>query len=117
MTHSDFIRDCLLQISDLGARGFKNDVGMATLQDGSVVRFGLFPGSGDIIGYKSVTITEDMVGKKLAGFVSIEGKVGRDYMKPNQKQWLSACQSAGSFCGEARTREDVVRILQKPYGW
>ena len=51
-----------------GIRVFRNNVGLARFPDGSTVRYGLCPGSADLIGWRTVTITQDMVGQPFAQF-------------------------------------------------
>ena len=63
---------------DLGleptVRLFRNNVGVLRDAQGRPVRFGLHPGSGDLIGWRSVRITPDMVGRLLAVLASVEVK-------------------------------------------
>jgi hypothetical protein len=59
--------------SDL--RLFRNNTG--TLPDprtGRPVQFGLARGSADLIGWRTITITPEMVGQRVAIFTSIEVK-------------------------------------------
>jgi hypothetical protein len=82
------------------------------LQDrrGVPVRYGLQPGSSDLIGWRTVTITPEMVGQQVAVFTSIEVKTPTGRVKPEQQQWLDAVQSAGGIAGVARSVEDALRI-------
>lgn len=50
------------------------------------IKFGLFPGSSDFIGWKTVEITQDMVGDKVAVFVAIEVKAPGKKVKPGSPQ-------------------------------
>ncbi len=50
-------------------RMFRNNVGMI-----NGVQFGLCVGSSDLIGFKSMTITPEMVGQKIAVFTALEVK-------------------------------------------
>lgn len=81
-------------------RLFRNNVGMAymgtvskksvdcvTIKNYRVVKFGLFKGSGDLIGWKTTTITQDMVGKKIAQFLSVEVKRPHGRRRPDQALW------------------------------
>jgi hypothetical protein len=74
------------------------------------VRYGLQPGSSDLIGWRTVTITPDMVGQRIAVFTSIEVKTPTGRVKPEQQQWLDAVQAAGGIAGVARSVEDALRI-------
>ena len=74
------------------------------------VRYGLQPGSSDLIGWRTVTITPEMVGQQVAVFTSIEVKTPTGRLRPEQKLWLSAVQAAGGIAGVARSVEDALRI-------
>jgi len=75
------------------------------------VQFGLCKGSADLIGWKQVTITPDMVGQKMAVFTSIEVKTPTGRLTPEQSNWLSVVQAAGGVAGVARSVEDAQQIL------
>jgi hypothetical protein len=82
------------------------------LQDrrGVPVRYGLQPGSSDLIGWRTVTITPEMVGQQVAVFTSIEVKTATGRLTPEQRQWLAAVETAGGIAGVARSVEDALRI-------
>lgn len=104
------IRLALGTRSDL--RLFRNQVGQ--LQDprtGRPVQFGLARGSADLIGWRTITITPDMVGRQLAVFTSIEVKTERGRVRPEQHAWLNAVQRAGGIAGIARSVADASQII------
>ncbi len=72
------IEDCRYFNTETVSVLFRNDNGMGYRKDGTPFRYGLQPGSGDIVGWKEITITADLVGKKLAVFQSIEIKTLSD---------------------------------------
>ena len=72
--------------------------------------FGLARGSADLIGWRTVTITPDMVGQQVAVFTSIEVKTPTGRIRPEQQQWLDAVQAAGGIAGVARSVKDALRI-------
>ena len=86
---------------------FKNNVGIAEFPDGSRVRYGLHPGSADLIGWRTVLVTPDMVGERLAVFLAVECK--RPGTKPTKEQdnFLASVRHAG---GEARVARDVADV-------
>jgi hypothetical protein len=49
-------------------RLFRNNTGTLRDQHGRPVQFGLCKGSADLIGYRTITITPDMVGQQVAVF-------------------------------------------------
>ena len=93
-------------------RLFRNNVGrLPDPRTGRLVTFGLAPGSADLIGWRSLVITPDMVGQRVAVFCSIEVKAPRGRVRPDQAAWLAAVQSAGGIAGVARSPEDAAAIL------
>jgi hypothetical protein len=94
------------------ARIFRNQVGsLPDPRTGRLVTFGLARGSADLIGWRSITVTPDMVGSRLAIFTSIEVKTPTGRVRPEQQAWLEAVQQAGGVAGVARSIDDAVRIL------
>jgi len=91
-------------------RLFRNNTGTLRDQHGRPVQFGLCKGSADLIGYRSITITPDMVGTTVAVFLSIEVKTPTGRLRPEQQQWLDAVQAAGGIAGVARSVEDAIRL-------
>jgi hypothetical protein len=108
--------------SRTGGRLFRNNVGVfwtgseaIRMGDGSVilrnarcVRCGLVTGSGDLIGWRPVTITADMVGQTFAQFASVEIKAGDDRVRKAQRTWLEQVTAAGGYAAVARSVEDVT---------
>jgi len=81
------------------------------MQDPRPLRAGLVQGSSDLVGWTSVEITPEMVGKKAAIFTAIEAKTGRGKATKAQKLFLEAVITSGGIAGIARTPEDVNRIF------
>jgi len=92
-------------------RLFRNNTGTLRDQHGRPVQFGLCKGSADLIGWKRVTVTPEMVGQQVAVFLSIEVKTPTGKLRPEQKQWLDAVQAAGGIAGVARSVENALRIV------
>ena len=95
-------------------RLFRNNTGTLKDQHGRPVQFGLCKGSADLIGWRSITITPDMVGQKIAVFTSVEVKSSSGRVKPEQQQWLDAVQAAGGIAGVARSVADAEVLLASP---
>ena len=65
------------------ARIFRNQVGsLPDPRTGRLVTFGLARGSADLIGWRTITVTPDMVGTQLAIFTSIEVKTPTGRIRP-----------------------------------
>lgn len=91
-------------------RLFRNNTGALKDQHGRLVTFGLCKGSSDLIGWRTVTVTPDMVGQKLAVFVAIEVK---DKGRPTQEQlsFVKAVRDAGGLGGVARGIPEAQAII------
>ncbi len=95
-----------------GVRIFRNNVGVAIYSDGRRVRYGLCPGSSDLIGWKSVDVTPDMIGKKVAVFLAVEIKAGKTTVKEHQDNFIDVVREFGGIAGVVRDIEDVDKIVK-----
>ena len=110
------IRLALGQLPDL--RMFRNQVGqLPDMRTGRPVQFGLAKGSSDLIGFKTIEVTSDMVGQKLAVFTSIEVKTAKGKLTPMQHNWLSCVNKAGGITGVARSVQDAIQIISNPISY
>jgi hypothetical protein len=92
---------------------YRNRRGMVRLQNGNMMPIGLGPnGTGDLIGYLTITITPDMVGRKVAVFSMIESKTSTGTLEDHQRDRILEVRDAGGISGCARSAEDSERILQ-----
>ena len=92
-------------------RLFRNTVGQCETTDGRHIRYGLCPGSADLIGWDTVTVTPDMVGKRVAVFLSIEVKGKKGKASEQQENWLRVVQEAGGIACIARSPEEAAKFL------
>ena len=80
-SEANLMRQIMLAVSKLkNVRIFRNNTGFDATNK---VRYGLVTGSSDLIGWQTVTITEEMVGKQVAVFVAyiVTGKqIGRAHV-------------------------------------
>ena len=110
------IRLALGQLPDL--RMFRNQVGqLPDMRTGRPVQFGLAKGSSDLIGFKTIEVTSDMVGQRLAVFTSIEVKTAKGKLSPMQHNWLSCVNKAGGITGVARSVQDAIQIISNPISY
>lgn len=103
------------------------------LQDGSVVLPAARPvalglalasgdpvvGQGDLLGWRTITITPDMVGCKVAVFCSIEVKREKGGRTSDaQRHWMQQVLRAGGIAGVANTPEAARQIVEgyRPVG-
>ena len=123
-------QDVKLRASQHGMKMYRNNSGaLKCPKTGRLIRFGLGNTtkklnmkrkSSDEIGYKTIVITTEMVGKKVGVFSAIEikklGFVHREVYpegsreKP-QKEFMDRVIEAGGIAGFASCPEDVDRLL------
>lgn len=82
------------------------------LQHAQKLCFGLIKGSGDLIGWKSVTVTPEMVGQKVAVFVSIEVKTPKGRLSAPQLVWRGNVIEAGGIALVVRSADGAVRLIE-----
>lgn len=125
-------RQSQLTASKLGARLWRMNVGMGwigkarkiekeetvTVYPGDVVirqarvfRSGI-EGMSDGCGLVSVTVTPDMVGKRLAVFLAVEDKQGTGRLTDEQAKFIKAIRALGGRAGVARSDADVAAIIR-----
>ncbi|MGB4498522.1 MAG: VRR-NUC domain-containing protein [Methylococcaceae bacterium] len=108
-----FIQNTMLPaISHGNVRVFRNNVGALKTETGQLVRFGLEKSSSDLIGFRSIKITPDMVGKTIAQFVSIEIKTEKGKPTDGQKRWLDMILKFGGIAGIARSIDEAKELLK-----
>ena len=111
MSEQRIQQEIRLAVSHGDTKLFRNNTGTLRDQHGRPVQFGLCKGSADLIGWKRVTITPEMVGSTVAVFLSIEVKTATGRLRPEQQQWLDAVQAAGGIAGVARSVSDAEQIM------
>lgn len=75
-----------------------------------------FTGMGDLIGWHSVIITPEMVGKLLAIYSSIEVKTKTGRLREDQINWMDLVRAAGGIAGVARSPEEAGDLLNEYEG-
>lgn len=101
-----------IMLADHGCKLFRNQTGALKDENGRLVRFGLCKGSSDLIGFKPVTITPDMVGRTLAVFTAIEVKTPSGKPTPEQVNFIARVKQHGGIAGIARSVDDVLAITK-----
>lgn len=105
-----FRNDCGSAIT--GGRVVKMTGGILAVQDGRRISYGLLPGSGDLVGWATITVTPEMVGRKVAVFTSIEAKTENDRIREDQVVWARNVRSAGGIAKIIRSHGD--QLLEEP---
>lgn len=106
-TENNIQHEILMALCKGASRVFRNNVGMI-----NGVRFGLKKGSADLIGWRTVEITEDMVGTKIAQFLSVEVKTPTGRASKEQKVWERVVNEAGGCAFIARSAEEAIKKAQ-----
>lgn len=122
-----------LKLSQLGAKMFRVNVGRGWTGDTLIKRpkhwtaligpkdivirnarpfsSGVPKGYSDLTGWLEVTITPDMVGKKIAQFVAGEVKSKNGRATKEQKLFLSVVKDSGGKAGILRSEKDCVDLI------
>lgn len=112
MNESEILYSIRLSLGNMpDVRLFRNNCGAFKDKDGRWVQYGLAPGSADLIGLRTMTITPDMVGRSVALFVGIECKTDKGRISEDQQSFLLMLQQRGALSGIARSLEDAKRII------
>lgn len=126
MNETEVLKIVLLAASKAGSVLFRNNTGMGwvgqrlpggnngmiILQNARPLDAGLCKGSSDLIGWTSVEITPEMVGRKMAVFTAVEVKAKGGKLSDEQRHFLEVVDKAGGFCGVARGAADVQNIAK-----
>jgi hypothetical protein len=95
-------------------RLWRNNTGALVDQQGRFVRFGLCKGSSDLIGLRSLEITPELVGQRLAQFVAVEVKTGQGVLSPEQRAFLRLVQKLGGVAAVCCSVEEAEQLLGTP---
>lgn len=125
-SQSERLNRLRIHASENNGRLFRNNVGEAwagkskwvltnigklfTLIAPSRIKFGLTEGSSDLIGWRTVIVTEDMVGKQIAVFRAVEEKTGRDSLSEDQANFLNQVSSAGGIAELAISEKGKTKL-------
>lgn len=92
---------------------WRNQRGQVELPEGGRISYGVGPnGASDLIGYRTVTVTPEMVGQPVALFCAVEVKRPGGVLRADQARFIGEIQAVGGIAGVARCAEDVQRILE-----
>lgn len=98
-----------------GVRLFRNSVGALADRFGKWVEYGLGKGTSDLVGWKRVIVTPEMVGRPLAVFVAIEvkapgGRTDKGRLEL-QRNFIAQVQHDGGLAGFANSVEEARGII------
>lgn len=114
-----------LAAKDEGCTLFRANAGMAwqgnktqRMKDGSLVIHdprpfhGMIEGFPDLVGWQTITITQDMVGKKMARIVLPEVKQKRGKARDAQVRFKAKADKDHAVCGLVRSVEDFKNLVK-----
>lgn len=116
MSERVVLKKLMLCAGRLRVKLLRNNRGMfLTMNTMLPVRAGLeADGSSDLIGWYPVTVTPEMVGKRIAVFCAIEGKSETGRVSVKQNNFLRQVTQDGGISGVARDDSELVNIFN---GW
>jgi hypothetical protein len=78
------------------------------------VVYGLAPGSSDLIGWRSVLVPPELVGRRIAIFTALEIKPPGETVPDHQGRFLDRAAAAGAIAGVAHSPAEARRLLGLP---
>lgn len=130
---TNIVRRIMLKIGSIpNIRVFRNNTGSAWI--GASVKFnkkqtvlveagdvliksarfftaGLCVGSSDLIGVKSVIITPEMIGQKVAIFTAVEVKTATGKASPEQVNFINMINELGGIAFIARNEDEALNFI------
>jgi len=100
-----------IALSKAGVTIWRNQTGAFRNRDDQLVRFGLCKGSSDLIGFRSVLVTPEMVGTRVAVFVACEVKAPDGRATLEQTNFLRTILDAGGIAMLVRSGDEAVSAL------
>ena len=127
MSEKKLLNDIMKEHTREGGRIFRNNVGTGWVgkfkrryENGDVLvgnarplHAGLCVGSSDLIGWIPVTITDGMVGKKLAVFTAVECKTARVPTTTHQKNFIKTVTNSGGVGFVCRNLDQYKKEVNK----
>ena len=131
MKEADVLRS-VMRLSTGAVRLFRNNVGVfwggkvervrstcrvevtpadVVIRNARPVSCGLQEGSGDLIGWRTIEVTPDMVGQRLAVFTSLEVKSGSGRVRPGQRVWQDVVRAMGGTAAVVRSADEAAAAL------
>ena len=104
------IREWVQHVADLTL--WRNNRGSVELDGGKRLTYGVGPnGASDLIGFRTIVVTQAMVGKRIAQFVAVECKAPGAEPSDDQISFIDRIQAAGGIAGIARSVRDAENII------
>jgi len=133
MTEQNIMKTIMLALGKIpGVRIFRNNVGTAyagaavtfnqrgtvqvehgdvLVKQARIFHAGLCKGSSDLIGFRSITVTPEMVGKTVAVFTGAEIKTKTGRVSPEQAAFMNMVNQHGGIAFVARSEGEAVEFI------
>lgn len=130
----DLMRSIMLRLSRIpGTKVFRNNVATAwvgaskmfnkpetvnvkpgdvLIHNARILHAGLCVGSSDIIGFKSVVVTPEMVGKTIAIFAGVEIKTASGKLSKEQIAFIDTLNRFGAIGAVARNEDEAEHLFK-----
>lgn len=113
MSEVTVMREIMVLAGRIGLRLFRNNCGTYE-KDGNWIKYGLAnPGGADLIGWRPLTITQEMVGQTVAQFTAVEVKSKTGRVTKEQQAFLDIVNQQGGKGIVARNPQEALTAL----GW
>lgn len=94
---------------------WRNNRGQVMLPNGGRLTYGVGPnGAADFIGYRTITVTSDMIGEQIAQFLCIESKRPGENATNEQMDFAADVYADGGRSGVAHSGIEAIAIMRKP---
>lgn len=109
MSETKIMRQVMVLAARIGIHLFRNNCGQYKTDTGQWVRFGVAsPGGSDLIGWRALVVTQDMVGKTIAQFSAVEVKTKEGRLSKEQSAFIEIVNQCGGFACVARSAEEAL---------
>lgn len=115
MNRETIIQQAIRLLSRGAIRLFRNNTGSLPDGRGGWVRYGLATGSSDLIGWRSLVITPEMVGATIAQFVALEVKTPTGRPTKEQQAFIAAVDRAGGLAAVVRSSDAAYELLSASF--
>jgi VRR-NUC domain len=113
MTESQIQTNIRIAINQGRTRAFRNNIAKLQVR-GAWLNYGIpGPGGSDLIGWHSMTIRPEHVGRTVAVFLAVECKSATGKPSPQQTNFLDFVATSGGIAGIARSPADATDLIKK----
>lgn len=125
MTEANLMRSIQLTLGKItNLRIFRNNVGTGwvgksirnknnvIVENARPLHAGLCEGSSDLIGWTTLTVTPEMVGKKIAIFTALEIKNEKGYPTKNQLNFINVVNNMGGIGAIVRNENEAKQAIK-----